>query len=42
MGWVKQGHGWEGLFVLVAGVYALAALCWLGIDSSCRAWRETE
>jgi hypothetical protein len=22
------------------GVYALAALCWLGIDSRCRLWRE--
>jgi sugar phosphate permease len=40
MAWLKQGYGWEGLFFTVAGVYVLAALCWLVIDSRCRMWRE--
>jgi MFS family permease len=40
MGWVKQGYGWEGLFFGVAGLYALAAVCWLAIDSRRRLWRE--
>jgi MFS family permease len=40
MGWLKQEHGWEGLFYSVAGVYLLAALCWLAIDARCRLWRE--
>jgi sugar phosphate permease len=40
MGWLKQEHGWGGLFALVASMYALAALCWLIIDARCRFWRE--
>jgi ACS family glucarate transporter-like MFS transporter len=40
MGWVKQHHGFDVLFVMVAGMYALAAVCWLAIDSRCRLWRE--
>jgi sugar phosphate permease len=33
MGYLKQAHGWEALFLTVAGVYAVAAVCWLLIDS---------
>jgi sugar phosphate permease len=40
MAWLKQGYGWEGLFFTVAGVYVLAASCWLVIDSRRRMWRE--
>jgi hypothetical protein len=36
MGYLKQGCGWDVLFGVVAGVYVLAALCWLFIDSSRR------
>ncbi len=36
MGYLKQYHGWEVLFGVVAGVYVLAATCWLLIDSSRR------
>jgi sugar phosphate permease len=36
MGYLKQYHGWDGLFGTVAGVYVLAAVCWLVIDSSRR------
>ena len=42
MGWLKQTHGFDTLFLTVAGMYALAALCWLAIDSRCRLWREGE
>jgi sugar phosphate permease len=40
MGWLKQTHGFDTLFLTVAGMYVLAALCWLAIDSRCRLWRE--
>jgi hypothetical protein len=36
MGYLKQYHGWEVLFGVVAVVYLLAAACWLFIDSSRR------
>jgi ACS family glucarate transporter-like MFS transporter len=32
--------GWEGLFYTSAAVYALAAVCWLGIDSRRRLWHD--
>lgn len=32
MGYWKQYHGWEGLFLGVALVYLAAAFCWLFID----------
>jgi MFS transporter, ACS family, glucarate transporter len=34
LGWLKGRHGWEGLFLAVAGAYLVAALCWLVIDST--------
>jgi sugar phosphate permease len=37
---LKREFGWEGLFFSVAGVYILAASCWLVIDSRIRLWRE--
>jgi hypothetical protein len=40
MGWLTAGYGWGALFYSVAGLYALAAVCWLAIDSRCRLWRE--
>lgn len=40
LGWLKQEHGWEGLFGCVAGMYLVAALCWLVIDCTCQLWRE--
>jgi sugar phosphate permease len=36
MGYLKQYHGWEGLFLGVAGVYLAAALTWLFIDCTRR------
>jgi MFS transporter, ACS family, glucarate transporter len=36
MGYLKQQLGWETLFLTVAGTYALAACCWLLIDSDRR------
>jgi MFS transporter, ACS family, glucarate transporter len=32
MGYWKQQHGWEGLFLGVAVIYLGAAICWLFID----------
>jgi ACS family glucarate transporter-like MFS transporter len=40
LGLWKQHWGWEGLFLGVAGVYALAAACWLFIDSTRPVLRE--
>jgi ACS family glucarate transporter-like MFS transporter len=40
LGWLKQVHGWDGQFLAVAAAYALAAACWLLIDSERRLWRE--
>jgi sugar phosphate permease len=42
MGWLKQEHGFDLLFLTVAGMYALAGACWLFIDSRCRLWSEKE
>jgi hypothetical protein len=39
MGWLKQVHGWEGLFVSTATMCWLAAACWLVIDSKQRLWK---
>jgi sugar phosphate permease len=36
MGWIKGYYGWENLFLTVAGVYVLAAACWLFIDCTRR------
>jgi sugar phosphate permease len=36
MGYLIQDHGWDALFLTVAGVNAIAALCWLFIDTSRR------
>ena len=36
IGRVKQDHGWEVLFFLLAGVFLASALVWLFIDSSRR------
>ena len=40
MGWLKQDYGWDTLFLTVAGVYVVAASCWLLIDSSRKLTRE--
>jgi sugar phosphate permease len=32
MGWVKRYHGWDALFFTVAGIWVVAALCWIVID----------
>jgi sugar phosphate permease len=36
MGYLKQHHGWEGLFLGVAAAYVTAALAWLFIDCTRR------
>ncbi len=36
LGYLKQQHGWEGLFLGVAGMCLLAALSWLFIDCTRR------
>ena len=36
LGYWKQYHGWEGLFLAVALIYLGAALCWLFIDCTRR------
>jgi MFS family permease len=36
LGWLKQHHGWEGLFLGVAGMGLLAGLTWLFIDCTRR------
>jgi sugar phosphate permease len=42
MGTIKQDHGWESLFLTVAGVYVLSATCWLFIDCTRRLVVEEE
>ena len=42
MGHLKQDFGWEVLFQCVAGVYVLAAACWLFIDCTRRLFMEEE
>jgi dipeptide/tripeptide permease len=32
MGYLREVYGWDALFFAVAGVYVVAALCWLVID----------
>jgi sugar phosphate permease len=36
LGYLKQNHGWDGLFLGVGVAYLLAALCWLFIDCTRR------
>jgi sugar phosphate permease len=42
MGHLKQDFGWEVLFQCVAGVYLLAAACWLFIDCTRQLFMEDE
>ena len=42
MGHLKQGYGWGGLFLGVAGAYVAAAACWLVIDCTRRLVSEAE
>jgi sugar phosphate permease len=42
LGHLKEAHGWEGLFLGVAGAYVVAAACWLVIDCTRRLVVEAE
>jgi ACS family glucarate transporter-like MFS transporter len=42
LGHLKEAHGWEGLFLGVAGAYVVAAACWLVIDCTRRLVSEAE
>jgi sugar phosphate permease len=35
-GYIKQHHGWDGVFFTVAGMCALAAVVWFFIDCTKR------
>jgi ACS family glucarate transporter-like MFS transporter len=36
LGYLKENHGWEGLFLGVGAAYLAAAACWLFIDCNAR------
>jgi hypothetical protein len=42
MGWLMVEDDWGALFFCVAAFYAVAAVCWFGIDSTCRFWQGKE